>query len=293
MDLATLVPLGLKASVAILVFGLGLSATFADAFYLFRKPWQLIRSLFAMNIVMPLVAAALAVVFDLHPAVKIALVALAVSPVPPILPRKQGKAGGREAYAIGLLVAAGLLAIVFVPIAVELLGRGFATTAHISSVEVARLVLMTVFGPLLTGIVFRFFAPAFAERIAQPISLIATLLLFLCAVAVLFSAWPAIVSLIGNFTIVALAVFVIIGLFTGYLLGGPGAEDRRVLALASAARHPGVALAIATANFPAQKLAPAAILLYLILSAVLSIPYVMWGKRHAEISNTIETAKES
>jgi bile acid:Na+ symporter, BASS family len=66
-----------------------------------------------------------------------------------------------------------------------------------------------------------------------------------------------------------------------------------VLALASGARHPGAALAIATANFPEQKLAPAAILLYLLLSAILSIPYVMWGKRHAEISNTIETAKES
>jgi hypothetical protein len=40
MDLATLVPLGLKASVAILVFGLGLSASFVDAFYLFRKPYR-------------------------------------------------------------------------------------------------------------------------------------------------------------------------------------------------------------------------------------------------------------
>jgi hypothetical protein len=42
-----------------------------------------------------------------------------------------------------------------------------------------------------------------------------------------------------------------------------------------------------------SKSAPAAILLYLLLSPILSIPYVMWGKRHAEISNTIETAKES
>jgi BASS family bile acid:Na+ symporter len=109
-------------------------------------------------------------------------------------------------------------------------------------------------------------------------SLIATLLLFSCAVAVLFSAWPAIVSLIGNGTIVALAAFVVIGLLTGHLLGGPGAEERSVLALASAARHPGVALAIASANFPEQKLAPAAVLLYLLVSAVLTIPYVMWAQ---------------
>jgi bile acid:Na+ symporter, BASS family len=292
MDLATLIPLGLKASVAVLVFGLGLEATFADAFYLFRKPWQLIRSLFAINIVMPLVAATLAAVFDLHPAVKIALVALAVSPVPPILPKKQGKAGGRASYAIGLLVAAGLLAIVFVPIAVELLGRGFGTDSHISFRAIAWLVLITVFGPLLTGIVLCSVAPAFAERMARPMSLIGTVLLFLCAGAVLLSAWSAIVSLIGNGTLVALAAFIVIGLVVGHLLGGPGAEDRSVLALASAAHHPGIALAIANVNFPEQKLAPAAVLLYLLLSAFLTIPYVTWRRRHGETSAVMETTGE-
>lgn len=195
---------------------------------------------------------------------------------------------------LGLLVAAGLLAIVFVPVAVEVLGRGFGTALHhISFLAVARLVLITVLGPLLTGIVFRSIAPAFADRISQPMSLIATLLLFSCAVAVLFSSWPAIVSLIGNGTIIALAAFIVIGLLTGHLLGGPGAEERSVLALATAARHPGVALAIASANFPEQKLAPATVLLYLVVSAVLSIPYMMWRKRHAEISDTIWAAKES
>jgi BASS family bile acid:Na+ symporter len=108
-----------------------------------------------------------------------------------------------------------------------------------------------------------------------------------------FSAWPVIVSLIGNGTIVALAAFIVDGLITGHLLGGPGAEEPSVLALATAARHPGVALAIASENFPEQKLAPAAILLYLIVSAVLSIPYMIWRKWHAGISNTIATAKDS
>jgi bile acid:Na+ symporter, BASS family len=294
MDLATLIPLGLKASVAIMVFGLGLSSTFDDTVYLFRRPSEFVRSLLAMAIVMPLVATLLAALFDLHQAVKIALIALAISPVPPLLPKKQRKAGGRASYAVGLLVAAALLSIVFVPVAVEVLGRGFGTnTHHISFLAVARLAMMAVLGPLLTGLLFRSIAPAIAERIVRPISLIATVLLFACALAVLVSAWQPIVSLIGNGTIVALAAFVVIGLMTGHLLGGPDPEDRSVLALATAARHPGVALAIASANFPEQKLASAAILLYLVLSAILTIPYVMWRKRHAEISDTIATAKES
>ena len=79
---------------------------------------------------------------------------------------------------------------------------------------------------------------------------------------------------------------------TQWQLGGPDDEDRSVLALASAARHPGVAMAVASANFPDQKLAPAAILLYLLLSAILTIPYVMWRRRHAEIGVVMGTAKE-
>jgi BASS family bile acid:Na+ symporter len=276
-----------------MVFGLGLSSTFDDTSYLFRRPSEFVRSLLAMAIVMPLVATLLAAAFDFHPAVKIALIALAISPVPPLLPKKQRKAGGRASYAVGLLVAAALLSIVLVPVAVELLGRGFGTaTHHISFLAVARLAMMAVLGPLLAGLLFRSVAPAIAERIVRPMSLIATVLLFACALAVLFSAWEPIVSLIGNGTIVALAAFIIIGLITGHLLGGPGDEDRSVLALATAARHSGVAMAIASANFRDQKLAPAAILLYLLLSAILTIPYVMWRRRHGEIGVVMRTAKE-
>jgi len=110
MRLATLIPLVLKVSIVLNVFGLGLNASAQDATYLFRRPHQLLRSLLAMHVVMLLCATVLAVNFALHPAVKIALVALAVSPIPPLLPKKTRKAGGEASYAIGLVVAAALLA---------------------------------------------------------------------------------------------------------------------------------------------------------------------------------------
>jgi bile acid:Na+ symporter, BASS family len=74
-------------------------------------------------------------------------------------------------------------------------------------------------------------------------------------------------------------VFVLIGLAAGHLLGGPDPDDRTVLALSTATRHPGVAIAIANANFPGGKLAVAAVLLYVLVSAVVSIPYLNWIKR--------------
>ena len=228
-----------------------------------------------MNVTMPLFAA----IFELHPAVKIALLVLSVSPVPPILPKKEIKAGGGSSYPFGLLVAAALFAIVVVPISVELLGRAFARTVQVAPATVAQLVLKTVFIPLAAGIAVRYFAPAFAERIAKPVSLVAMVLLVVSALPIVFTAWPAITSLIGNGTILAIAAFVVVGLAAGHLLGGPDPEDRTVLALSTASRHPGVAIAIASANFPGQKLVFAAVLLYLIVNAVVSLPYLNWRKR--------------
>src|SRR5438477_12359498 len=101
MTLAQFIPLAINASMFVIVFVLGLNATLEDAIYLFRRPVLFFRSILSMNIVMLVLAVAVALIFDLTPAIKIALVTLAVSPVPPLLPGKQTKAGGSAAYAIG------------------------------------------------------------------------------------------------------------------------------------------------------------------------------------------------
>ena len=96
MNLATLIPIVLKTSIILNVFILGFNARPQDAAYLFHRPGKIMRSLLSMNVVMPLFAAGVVAAFELHPAVKIALVTLAVSPVPPMLPKKSLKAGERH-----------------------------------------------------------------------------------------------------------------------------------------------------------------------------------------------------
>jgi BASS family bile acid:Na+ symporter len=86
-------------------------------------------------------------------------------------------------------------------------------------------------------------------------------------------------ALIGNGRVLAILAFVVIGLGAGQMLGGPDAEDRTVLALATACRHPGVALAITSTNFPEEKLMTGAVLLYLLVSAIVSFPYLKWRWR--------------
>jgi BASS family bile acid:Na+ symporter len=283
MSLKTLILLVLKASILLNVFAIGLKASLPDATYMFRRPLKLAKALLAMNILMPLFAVAFVLTLHLPHAVEVALMALAVSPVPPILPRKLRQAGASESDTIGLLVAVGILSIVFVPIAMEILERVFHVPLRMSFASVAGLVFVTIIVPLALGIAVHTLAPVLAERLVNPIAKIAIITLLLCAVVILFSSAPAIWELVGNGTLVAIAAFCFGGLLIGHFVGGPKPENRAGLAMATASRHPGIAIALSVANFPEEKLAVPAVLLYLLVNALVSIPYHLWTtKRQAE-----------
>lgn len=280
MTLQDIILIGLQASVAMTVFVLGMVREIREATFMFRNPGVLGRSLLAMDVVMPLFAV-LAIALTSVPApVKIALAALSVSPVPPLLPRKTQTVGGTHEYAIGLLFAAAIIAPVFVPLAVGLLGVLHGVHANISFLAVATIMLMTVLGPLVAGVVIRNNWPELAERLVKPLGTIAIVLLVLCAVPVIVKLWPQMMLLVGDGTLLVFAAFVIVGLAVGHYMSRPDPEERTVLAVATSSRHPGVAMAIATASFPEQKLVSAAIILYLLVCAVISLPYLSWRRRH-------------
>ena len=279
MTLQALILILMKSSICLNVFAIGLEAGTSDTAYLFRRPGELVRAFFAVNVLMPLFAVILALVLNLNPAVEIALVALAISPVPPLIPRKVAKATSSGSYAIGLLIALGVLAVVFVPIALEILEQVFTVPLRMSPGSIAALVFMTILLPIGLGVAVREILPNLAERLARPVSQIGGIGLLACLVVILISAAPAIWTLIGNGTLVALAAFVLVGAAIGHFLGGPEPENRAALAISTASRHPGIAAAVAAANFPDQKLVTAAVLLYLVVNALVLAPYQSWIKR--------------
>ena len=282
MQLAALITLGIKTSIVLTTLGVGLSATPRDAASLFRDPGRLLRSLAAMMLIVPLFAIIVARSFELEPAVKIALGALSVSPVPPLWPRKSRKAGGDDSYTIGLFAATALLSIIIIPIGVEIVDSIFSIPVQISVGDIATVAFVTVLAPLLAGIAIRRFARKVAIRAARPVTVVATALLLVSAMPVVYKAWPAVTQLIGDGTLLTMVAFVVVGLIAGHILGGPSQEDRSVLALACASRHPGIALAIASASFPNEKLVLPAVLLYLIVSSITSLPYLRWSKGQVE-----------
>jgi len=272
-SLLALIVIVLKTSVFLNVLALGMSARASDATFVLSRPWLLLRSILAMNVIMPLIAAALVQAFNLNPALKVALLAASLSPVPPLLPRREFKAGGTAPYTIGLLVSASLLAVMLVPLGLSVFGWAFGKDAQVPERAIASLVLTTVLSPLLIGMTIRYFAPLVAQRLIKPVLIIGAVLLVVGTLPVPL-AWRSILALIGDGTLLGLFAFSVAGLAVGHWLGGPDPTRRSVLALSTACRHPAIALTIASANLAEPKPVMAAIMLYLIVSLLVSVAYV-------------------
>jgi bile acid:Na+ symporter, BASS family len=275
LKLQDLVELILRVSIVLNVFAIGLEARFADPVYLFRRPGKLVRAFISMDVVMPVVALLLVFNFDLDPAVKIALLALSVSPVPPLFPKRALWAEGKENYTIGLVVATAFLAIPVIPLAMVIFERISGKPLSMSAGSVARIVFIMILVPLLLGIAARTSSDSFAQRVRKYVGPFASWLLILSALPVLFVEARPIYSLFGNGTVLSLTVFTLTGLIAGYWLGGPEPLHRRVLAFGTAGRHPGLAIAIAHGNFPQQKMVVPAVCLYLVISILLSVLFYL------------------
>ena len=283
MDARQLIVLALQVSIIGTVFSFGLNTTHADFRYLFGRPGLLFRSLLAVLIITPLMAIVLVQVFEFQRAAEIALVALAISPLPPLLPSKESRVVGNTSYGVALMALLALLAIVTVPLSVKVLEQVVGRPLNVPTAAIARMVSVAVLLPLLVGMAVRTLRPAVAERIEPVITLVAKILLILGAVALFAGMWRAILGAIGGGAVAAMLVFVVLALAIGDLLGQPEREHSIVLALSAASHHPAIALSIASANAPNEHFA-GTILLYLLVNLVVGGLYIAWQHRSARSS---------
>jgi bile acid:Na+ symporter, BASS family len=279
MTIETLSLLLIKVSLFALVAAIGMTSSWRDVTWLVRRPGLLVRSVVSMQLLVPLLALLLATRLPLHPGVKIAIVLLSLSPVPPALPGKETKVGGNRPFAVSLLVVSAVLAIVVIPASLHFLSDVTAFTVGIAPMTVAKLVATSIFIPLAVGLIISAAAPAFGLRASPLVAKIGTIALLAGIVPPVVAMLPAMRMLIGDGTLAVCAVLCLAALLIGHLLGGPDRGDRTVLALSTAMRHPAMAIALAKANFSHEPLVVPAILLYLLVAVVVRLPYTKLGAR--------------
>ncbi|MFL5296214.1 MAG: hypothetical protein ACJ798_07515 [Phenylobacterium sp.] len=273
-----ILPLLIGVSLAALVMAVGMDSSLGELLALFRQPVRLAKAVLAVNVLVPIAAMVLVELFPLSPVARGGILLMAVSPVPPLVPGKQLKAGGSKTYGYALYTALALISVVVVPLSVSILSRFYDVEIPLSPTAVARTVATSVLAPLAFGLLLHRIAPGFSERLSPMIRKLAMLLVLVALVPILIAAWPALAALAGNGTLLAMALLAAIGLAAGHLLGGPDLSDRGALAVTAATRHPGIAIMIATAA-GGDKRVTAAILAAVLVGLVVGIPYQMWLSR--------------
>jgi BASS family bile acid:Na+ symporter len=266
------------ASFALTVFGYGLGARRDEVLSLFRRPRLLVVSMLAMFVVMPAVALALGVYLDFPEPAQVALLVLALSPVPQLLPRTTIASGGRAAYAYGLAFAVAVLSPVIVPALAHLLGRVTGRDYTVPAGTLGAVLVASVLVPLGLGLLVQRLWPGLARRIQEPLVKLANLTLLVALVLLLVTVFPFLLELASLGTLIAMAVFVCAGLAVGHAMAGPEPDQAVVLAIACATRNPGIAIGMGTANYAAESFG-ATIILYAVFAGIVAKPYVNWHKR--------------
>jgi BASS family bile acid:Na+ symporter len=260
-----------------LTFGAGLQVDREHLRAIVKRVGLLGRALLANFIIVPLLGVLLARVFRLPAPIATGFLLMAIAPGVPLVLASVRKRGGRLALAVELAIFLPLLSIVTVPITAawvlpasaeaELPLRQFATT----------LVLFQLV-PILAGIVLGGRFPKLATRLGRPLQII----FFVTAVGLVALLAPQLardVALIyGSGGLMAMLSLALLSMVTGWLLGGPEPEDRRVLGIGTTLRNIGLCALIATASF-GDSLVEASVLAYLFVQMIVSTLFGMYFAR--------------
>ncbi|MFZ4688497.1 MAG: hypothetical protein ACOYLS_04610 [Polymorphobacter sp.] len=280
MDPASIVKLILVIGIVGIVISIGARSRPEDTLALVRNPALGARAMLSMFVAVPLFVLFITWAVDLDRPVRTALLALAVSPMPPIITKKEEKVGGDADYGIGLQVLGTIFSIIAVPFMLMIAGAVFGVSGSFDPFAMSKLLIITVAAPLAIGMALGRYFAAHRNAIAHWAGLIGTIALLVGAVPLLLATWQSMWALVGGGVLLVIMAIIGFALLVGHLLGGPDEGNRGALAVASAARHPGVAIALSVGIFPNFSAEiTGAVLLFLLANVVLTLPYVKWRHR--------------
>src|SRR4029453_14356808 len=275
-----------RISIFTLMLDIGITLPFGQLTSLWRRPALLIRSLLAVLVLVPGVVLLLLWLLDLPRAVGTGLAVLAAAPGAPLTTMRSQMAGGSTPYSASLQLTLALLAVLTTPLTLAIFHAMFVLeTAGLPSLDGAKEGAIGQCLPVSIGLLVRRLVPGLAGVADRPLTVLANVLFALLIAVTLV---PRVRMLLPLGTLPALAVVIMVGisLALGHLLGGAVPHERAALAIASIARNVGLALFITVLNRVERAVLPT-LLSYMILGAIVAVPYSGWSKRRVARHETI------
>jgi bile acid:Na+ symporter, BASS family len=243
------------ATVAMLSFvvssmlAMGTGLTVAKITEPLRNARLLVLALLANFVLMPLGAFALGKVLWLEEPFGIGLLVLGCAAGAPFLPKLAELAKGNLAFAVGAMVLLMVVTVGYLPVVLPLLLEGVSVDPW----KIARSLILLMLLPLAVGLALKAYYEAMAARVKPALDWISNVSLILLVLLISAANIDKVLDVFGTRGILAGLLFIALGFAIGWLLGGPGNDTRRVLALGTAQRNIAAALVVASQSFSDPK----------------------------------------
>jgi len=275
------VPFAMLAFVLSSMVAMGLGLTVAQILAPLRNTRLVVLSLLANFVLMPLGALALASVLRLDPPLGVGLLLLGLAAGAPFLPKLAQLAKGHLAFAVGAMVLLMVVTVGYLPLVLPLLLPGVS----VDPVTIARSLFLLMLLPLALALAVRARFPVMAARSKSVLDRVSTLSLILLTLLIVVANVSNVLSIFGTRGILAGLLFIAIGFGTGWFLGGPDVENRRVLALGTAQRNIAAALVVASQSFSDPK-----VVVMVVVVAIVGLLVLMPVSRRLAVT-TIQEAQ--
>jgi BASS family bile acid:Na+ symporter len=259
-----------------LTFGAGLQVDRDNLRASLKRVGLLGRALLANFVIVPILGVAIVKLFRLPLPIGTGVLLMAIAPGVPLVLSQVRKRGGRLSLAVELAVILPLLSIVTVPLTAALVLPA-PIKAELPLGQFALTLVLFQLLPLILGILVGGWLPS-AARLARPLNLI----FFAAAIALLALLSRAVIdgieSVYGSRGMLAMLALTLLSMATGWLLGGPAREDRRILGIGTTLRNVGLASLIATTSLRSSEIA-ASVLVYLLIQFIITTAFGVYFTR--------------
>lgn len=186
----------LPAALGIIMLGLGLSLSLADFARVAKFPKPVLIGLACQLLLLPLACFFLAKLFGLAPALAVGLMLLAASPGGTTANLYSHLAHGDVALNITLTAVNSVIAILTMPLIVNLSLAYFMSADQAIPLQFAKVVqvFIIVLGPVAIGMWLRSRFPGFAERMQKPVKIVSALFLLLIILLAVAKDWRTFVD---------------------------------------------------------------------------------------------------
>ena len=249
MELTQLLIASANLSVVVFVvsstLGVGLRLTIGQIAAPLRNGRLVALSLLANFVLTPLAAILLANVLGLDEPLRVGLLLCGVAAGAPFLLKLAELSKGNMAFAVGLMVVLMVITVGYMPVVLPALLEGVS----VDSGKIAQSLIVLMLIPLAIGLLVRAQLESIAARVSPVVGAISGISMILVVTLTTAGHFRSVLAVLGTFGILAAILFTAVCVGIGWLLGGPGADTRGVLALGTAQRNTAAALVVAGQNF--------------------------------------------